>query len=342
MSYIGEKEELRRRIGCMRQVAGIREMVLNDGLARGIRIAEIDNGSGLSFKVLLDRGMDLEETRFKGLPIAWRTPNGPSHPAFAQREGIGWLRTWGAGLLTGCGMLNVGVPASVPDGEETGLHGRVSHLPAENCAVREEWGEDGEYHLSVSGTVRQARLYGENLVLRRTVSTVMGRNVIKIDDEIVNEGFRPSPFMMLYHINIGYPVVSPSSVLSAVEHNVVPRNDVAAAKLDVWNKCSEPDPEAAELCFYHDIPAGDDGMSRCAIRNDELGLEVEVAYRAAELPYFTQWKMMGVGEYVIGLEPANCHVEGQIAEREKFDTLKSLRPGEKVEHSLEISVNEPR
>lgn len=335
-----EKDEIRRKVGCMRQVAGIREMILNDGPSRGVRLAEIDNGSGLAFKVLLDRGMDLEEARFKGVPIAWRTPNGPSHPAFAQREGIGWLRSWGAGLLTGCGMLNVGVPASVPEGEETGLHGRLSHLPAENCEIREEWGEDGKYHLSVSGTVRQARLYGENLVLRRTISTVMGEDAIKINDEILNDGFKPSPFMMLYHINIGYPVVSPSSTLSTVDHKVTPRDEIAEASVDVWEKCSEPNLEATELCYYHEIPAGNDGMARCAIRNEQQGVEVEVAYRTKELPYLTQWKMMGVGEYVIGLEPANCHVEGQIAEREKFGTLKTLEPGEKVKHALEIAVRE--
>ena len=338
MDYIGEKESLRTKIGCMRQVAGIREMMLNDGPGCGIRVAEVDNGSGLAFKVLLDRGMDLEEARFNGMPIAWRTPNGPSHPTFAQREGIGWLRTWGAGLLTGCGMLNVGAPTSIPEGEETGLHGRLSHLPAANCGIREEWGEDGKYHLSVTGTIRQARLYGENLVLRRTISTIMGENVIKINDDILNDGFKPSPFMMLYHINIGYPVVSPNSILKAVDHKVIPRDEVAAAAVDVWDKCSEPNPGAVETCFYHEIPPDSNGMSKCAILNKKSGIEVEVAYRAKELPYMTQWKMMGMGEYVIGLEPANCHVEGQITEKEKFGTLKTLEPGEKVEHALEIAV----
>jgi hypothetical protein len=81
-------------------------------------------------------------------------------------------------------------------------------------------------------------------------------------------------------------------------------------------------------------------MARCAIRNEESGVEVEVAYRTKELPYLTQWKMMGVGEYVIGLEPANCHVEGQVAEQEKFGTLKTLEPGEKVEHAIEIAVRD--
>ena len=339
-NYIEGKDELRWKIGTMRQLAGARELVLNDGPAKDIRLAELENGSGLSFKVLFDRGMDIEEARFKGAPIAWRTPNGPAHPSYAQRDGIGWLRTWGAGLMTGCGMLNVGAPAPVPEGEGTGLHGRLSHIPAENREIREEWGDDGKYHISVSGTMRQARLYGENLVLRRTVSIVMGENVIKINDEILNDGFKPSPFMMLYHINIGYPVVSRDAVISAVDHNVIPRDDAAAASLNAWHQCAEPDPNAAELCYYHEIPPDNDGMSHCAVRNEKHGIEVEVAYRSAELPYLTQWKMMGLGEYVIGLEPANCHVEGQIAEKEKFGTLKTLEPGEKIEHKLEIAVRE--
>jgi len=54
-------KELARRVGTMKQLAGIRTSVLDDGKARGIRIADIDNGSGFRFTILLDRGMDIGE-----------------------------------------------------------------------------------------------------------------------------------------------------------------------------------------------------------------------------------------------------------------------------------------
>ena len=42
-----------------------------------------------------------------------------------------------------------------------------------------------------------------------------------------------------------------------------------------------------------------------------------VKYNKSELPEFTQWKMNGTREYVVGMEPANCRVEGRDKERER-------------------------
>jgi len=47
--------------------------------------------------------------------------------------------------------------------------------------------------------------------------------------------------------------------------------------------------------------------------------------------------MIGEGLYVVGLEPANCGVEGRAKERER-GTLQFLEPGEKRYYNLEIGV----
>ena len=94
-----------------------------------------------------------------------------------------------------------------------------------------------------------------------------------------------------------------------------------------------------EQCFYHDIEPEADGLARMALTNPDCGLTLEVAFRKKELPCFTQWKMMGQQEYVMGLEPANCHPDGQAAAKAK-GTLKILQPDETVEHFLKISVGE--
>ena len=103
-----DKNYLRERMGSMRQLAGIRRAELEDGKGRGMRILDVTNGSGLAFTVYPDRGMDIGETTFKGIPIAWITPNGPVAPQFYDASGLNWLRSWGGGLLTGCGLMNVG------------------------------------------------------------------------------------------------------------------------------------------------------------------------------------------------------------------------------------------
>ncbi|MEA2069005.1 MAG: DUF4432 family protein, partial [Verrucomicrobiota bacterium] len=105
------EDKIRRHTGRMEQLAGITRMTLDDGHSRGIRCAQVRNGSGLQLDVLLDRGMDIGQAFYKGVPLAFLTPTGFGHPAFYDAESFGWLRNWGGGLVTGCGLSNVGNPA---------------------------------------------------------------------------------------------------------------------------------------------------------------------------------------------------------------------------------------
>jgi galactose mutarotase-like enzyme len=233
--------------------------------------------------------------------------------------------------LTGCGLRNVGTPS-----EGDGLHGRLSNTPAEDVSVIKEW-RDGKYCLSVSGTVREVSFFGENLQLRRTVSTALGDNSITISDEVTNLGVRPSPLMILYHINAGFPLLSEAALLQGHVKETTPRNETAAAGIKEWSRCQPPTDDYVEQCFFHDMETDADGMARMTLRNPESGIAMEVAYRKAELPYFTQWKMMGRQEYVMGLEPANCHPDGQTAEKLN-GTLRELQPEEAIEFKVIIRM----
>lgn len=335
------KEDLLPYVGDIRQLAGITLGMLADGKGRGLRTADFDNGSGLVFQVLLDRGMDIGRATFKGIPLAYRSPVGPVHPAYYEADGFRWLRSFGGGLLTGCGLTNVGTPQQEegmqPDGP-LGLHGRLSNTPAEQVSVQEEW-VDGAYQLAISGTLRQASVFGENLEVRRTIRTAMGRNTITVSDQVANRGFRPSPLMQLYHINLGFPLLSEHATLEARVYSSRPRTESARAALADWNRFDPPTANAQEFCFYHNIDEDPDGLARITLVNPECGLRLCVGYRTHELPFFTQWKMMGEQEYVLGLEPANCHPDGQARERET-KTLRFLDPGQETEHLVTISVSD--
>ena len=150
------------RIGAMRQLASIRRAVLDDGRGRGMRIIDVNNGSGLSFTVYPDRGMDIGEAFCKGVPLVWLTP-GSATPESYEPEQFNWLRSWGGGLLTGCGLLNVGGPCEA--GEVHGLHGRLSHLKAMEVNTESGWDEAENYTLTVSGKVVHHRVFGESLLL---------------------------------------------------------------------------------------------------------------------------------------------------------------------------------
>lgn len=328
---------LMERSGCVEQLAQIRQAVLDDGRGRGSRVAEFVNGSGLNFTVNLDRGMDIAEASYRGIPLAWISPNRPVAPAFYEPEGLGWLRTWGGGLLTGCGLRNVGNPG--PAGAEThGLHGRLSHIPAEDVAVEKKW-IDGYYVQSISGWVKQTAVFFENLHLKRKISSVMGQNSIRVEDIVENHGFAVSPLMLLYHINLGFPLLDKDAYLTAASHEAVPRDGIAAMGHKDWQKSEAPQPGYKEQVFYHEIPAGHDGFAAVTLTNPALKLAFQLEYRVAELPYLIQWKQMGQGEYVLGLEPANCHPEGQNSERQR-GTLRELAPGQSISTCLKLTVLE--
>jgi hypothetical protein len=335
------RETLKPYIGSMQQLAGIRTSVLDDGKGRGLRVADVDNGSGLTFTALLDRGMDIGKASFKGVPLAYMSPVGYSHPAHFEGDDLRWLRNFTAGLMTGCGLTNVGLP---DDGIEDdvdgpmGLHGRLSNTPAENVAVSERWKND-QYQMSISGIVREACFGRENLELKRTISTAMGDNSITFTDRVTNLDVKPSPLMLLYHINIGYPLLSENATLRANVAGTTPRNEDAAKEINEWMKCHAPVAGIDERCFFHNIGTDSDGMARMTIQNPDIGLALEIAYRKKELPYFTQWKMLGEQQYVMGLEPANCHPDGQTQEREN-GTLRIIEPDETIEHKVTIAVRE--
>src|SRR5918999_6338288 len=170
--------ELLRRVGRLDQVAGIEPLVLDDGSARGVRALRVRTGSGLSFTVLPDRGMDLGGAEYRGVPLAWLSHTGVVAPSFHEPEDEGWLRSFGGGLLVTCGLQNVGPPGE-RDGERLGLHGRISHTPASNVAREERWDAEG-CALLARGQGRASRVFGPNLVLRRTVSARLGETKLRV------------------------------------------------------------------------------------------------------------------------------------------------------------------
>ncbi|HXY38071.1 MAG TPA: aldose 1-epimerase family protein [Vicinamibacteria bacterium] len=330
-----DKEALRRLVGCEGQVAGVRRVELADGRVRGLRAAEVYTGSGFRFTVLLDRGLDLFDAEHHGRPLAWIHP-ALGGPELQERGGLGWLRTFGGGLVTTCGLTHYGPPDPAgPEGH--GLHGRASHLPAENVRVRQEWVGD-DFVLEVCGEVCQSRLFGENLRLERRISTRLGASNLLLEDVVTNEGFRLSPIAVLYHCNFGFPVLSPDSELIVSDRSVEPRDEPARAGLDEHRRFDAPQPGFAEQVFYHEPQPDADGMASVGIANRVLGFGAYLRWRAAELPVLAQWKMTGEGEYVCGLEPCMHQMRATRQQLVDEGLMRQLAPGESIAFRLEVGV----
>ena len=333
------RAELKTYVGNPDQVGGVRLSELSDGTGRGVRVADFQTGSGLQFSVLLDRGMDIGSARYKGASLTWESNRGPAHPMYYEKDGLGWLRTFPGGLVTGCGTTYTGAP-TVDGGEPLGLHGRLSHIPASNVWADAAWRDD-QYEMWVRGKVREAAVFAENISMTRRVWAHMGESRLFIRDVMANEGRQTTPHMMLYHINFGFPLLAEGTELIAPSKTVAPRDEVAAPGLDAHARYEAPVDGYQEQVFYHDMAAGADGYVTVVLANRGYnggqGLGIYLRYRQAELPRFVQWKNVCAGTYVTGLEPCNCGVEGRDKDRER-GILQFLQPGEEREYLIEIGV----
>jgi hypothetical protein len=329
------RAELMQRVGDILQVGGPRLVTLGDGKERGVRAVECRTGSGFQFTVLLDRGLDIAAAEYCGKSLAWRSMTEDAHPAYFEREGLGWLRTFYGGLVVTCGLTQAGAP-TVDQGQPLGLHGRVSHLPAKNVWVDGAW-EGDEYRFWVRGKLQEAVVFGENLQLTREISARLGENHLTIRDTVENLGYARTEQMLLYHINIGFPAVDEGSELISPTRAATPRDAEAEKGKEEYARLSAPVPGYKEKCYFHEMATGPGGVVKAAIANRALGHAAYVRYQKSQLPNFTEWKMMGQGNYVIGMEPANCLVMGRADERAR-GTLQFLEPGERREYELEIGV----
>jgi len=332
-----DKSETLKYIGNLSQLGHCRHYTLSEGWARGMRATDINNGSGLQYTVLPDRGMDISLANFKGTNLVYQTCNGETHPSWFEPEGIGWLKTFGAGLLTTCGLTFLGSPCT-DEGEQLGLHGRYSTIPASRFADLSGW-EGDKYHYRLKGTIEEGSLFGNKLRMEREISSVGGKNIIWIKDKVTNFGSKPSPYTILYHMNFGYPLLSEDAELLIDPSETQPRDADAVPGVNDFRKFIKPMPVYREQVFYHTMKGDANGDTSVALINRKSGISVKITFNVQQLPYVNQWKMMGYGEYVLGIEPSNVLCKSRNILRQE-NSLPLLQPGESSTNNIEIEVNE--
>lgn len=351
MQLYGKKwtrREVEARVGRLEQMGGIRRLTLTEGSEAGVELIQVRTGAGLTYYVSPLRGLDISLTEFGGVPLSWQSANGDMHPAFYEAKGTEWLRTAVGGLLMTCGLRQVGSPGE-DQGELLGLHGRAHHLAARNVSARGNWNGD-EYELSISGTIEETRIFGEYLRLTRQIRSRLGGNWIHIQDQVENIGFESTPHMILYHFNFGFPLMSEQTTVAFPSKQVIPReSEIPVAGYDQWQ---QPTPGYQERVYYHEEVITDarssngDDWAMAVIRNPNFPLvnamtceiTAGLSWSTLNLPKLIQWKMPGMGVYVLGIEPANCYVEGRAKEREK-GKLVILEPGQSLTYELKFEIS---
>jgi len=107
--------------------------------------------------------------------------------------------------------------------------------------------------------------------------------------------------------------------------------------IDSFNKFSSPIKGFKEQVFFHVVKGDKNDKAMVRLNNKKLGLELYVKFDTKELLYLTQWKMMGIGEYVLGIEPCNVPCKSRVQLKEE-GLLPFLKPGEIKNISLEIGI----
>lgn len=324
------------------QIGGIETAILDNGRGRGTRIAWINTGTGLRYKVVIDRGMDIADAFYNQHSLAWLSSTGTTPPEPFSDRGADWLRTFGGGLLTTCGLSHVGGPETDAYGER-GLHGQISNLPAEIESIIQPDLKRGKLDMSITGIIRETKIFGPSLELRRTISGTLGQPLIRIHDEVLNGGNTPVPHMLLYHCNFGWPLVDEGTDIvwqgawQAREGGI--NADIFREGND-FKKCPPPLEQhngTGEAVASIDSTPDANGLCTAGLHNAQLGMALALRFRKEQLPWLINWQHWGHGEYLTGLEPATNPLIGQAQARERGELI-LLAPGESRRYDLEIEI----
>lgn len=328
------REEVAAKVGALSQVAGVRLVILGDGAERGVRALEFRTGTGLRFSVLIDRAMDIGELEYQGQAIGWQSPTGFRHPSLHEYEsegGLGFLRSF-SGFMVTCGLDHTLGPSEVPgdnylhSARETvrhALHGRVTGTPGRLTGYGESWNGD-RCTLWAEGVVRQAAVFGENLLLTRRIEADIGSNVIRLVDRVRNSGFYETPHMLFYHLNLGYPLLDEGAQFVAPVQDVVwAAHDGATYREQGvgYRTMAAPRPGFREQVWQHDMAAESSEVVPVALMNERLQLGIEISTRRDQLPCHYEWQSFQAGQYALGIEPSTHHVLGDLFARDRDEMI---------------------
>lgn len=319
--------------------AGARLVTLEDGRERGVRVIEMRSGGGLDFDVAVDRSGDIGRLACDGQVVSWHSAAGLSSPWLMQHDGDdgqGFLRGFG-GFLNTCGLDHIRQPESE----------RHEHTNQENLAA-------ATFPLHGKGTFQPATIRGHGLVddtdqpfvfceiefvqgmsfasalrLRRRIEVPVGSQTCTIRDVVRNVGTNPATHMLLYHINLGFPLVAAGTRVAVGDDPCVWQSE----KHDPTAPFPHPENQARNMIsvFKHE-----NDVAKVHVKSPHKGLGVEIEYPSEQLPYCQLLRMTAPGIYGIGVEPCTTGSRSRHEAREDGEMI-ILEPGEERQYRLGLN-----
>ena len=128
----------------------------------------------------------------------------------------------------------------------------------------------GRMEFDITGKIKQATVFGPSIELRRTIGGELGRSIIKITDQISNQGNIRVPHMVLYHCNFGWPLADEDADIlwqgewtsrSAADEKIFKKGGA-------FRKCKPVLPEHSgngEAVAFIDAVPNHDGICSCGL-----------------------------------------------------------------------------
>ena len=313
-------------IGNPAQLVTVRRMRLQEGRGKGTEIIEVSTAGGLTLDILPDAGLDIGQTRYKGINMSWMCKNGYDSPAAISSHENEFSCTFPGGLLYTCGLRSAGA-GNRDKGEWHPVHGRYHSLQADHISIQAE-----DEEITVQGTVRETALFGYALEVKRTIRIPSFGSKITVQDEVTNQTPRDEEYMHIYHCNFGYPLLSEKAHLVLPDaHETIPRTEFAKTGLGRELSFDRPVDGEEERVFFQMMK--DEFWAR--LENPSLGIQMTLSWTGDTLPILSQWRSMASGDYVLGLEPTNSYICGRHGEREN-GTLPVLKAFETIRHTVSL------
>lgn len=276
------------------------------GVSDGVEVIEVDTGE-VQAMILPTRGMSIWRIDAAGTTFGWRSPvAGPVHPNHVpvfDPSGIGWLEGFDE-LVVRCGLESNGAPEFDDAGTlKYPLHGRIANLPASSLAIEFD---EASGRVEVIGEMLESRLFIKRLRLRSRIRFQAGSPDIELMDDVTNDLSTPATMQLLYHINVGSPVLDAGATLLAPIDVLAPKDTLSASEIETWNKFDAPKSGYSERVYFATLRADENHHSTAMLRSADGSTGFAITVNTKTLPRFILWKNTAAeGDgYVIGMEPA--------------------------------------
>ena len=303
-----------KKMGNMSQIAYTKRIEYKNGKANNVH-AILCKNERLSFTLLESMALDIFDLSYAGNNMSFISKNGLVSRNLANTHTYDFSKYFGGGFLFTCGLDNIGKP----DGDKL-FHGGFSSIPA--LITKEQMLiENNKIVLEVEGKIFDTALFSKDIEVVRNYKIY--NNKIILTDKVINRDFLNQDIIMLYHFNLGYPMLDSCTRFSANISGTKCRTENCV--LENYNIMNEPIDKCFEEVFIHSV---DGDIANVVVDNTKLKQKIKFSYSTEYLKYLIEWKSMQSRDYVLGIEPATSHLDNK-----QFITLKN---GQSIENKITI------